>query len=100
MSQLSAIIAENTAILDFRLQQLELPSRTFNPDASGEALPRDPEIEKRRQNILEATDELQALTLGPPEFFFSQSVCSDLNEKLSLPPHGSLGLRSAGLGDL
>ena len=65
--ELSSIISENTAKVDSYLTEQNLPFPSFDPSSEfTPALPRD--IKVFQDAVLEATDELNALLLGPVRF--------------------------------
>ena len=64
ISELASIIAMNTAAIDVYTTSEGLPSPSFNVDGPPKLLFH-PRISASRQAILEATDELHALMLGP-----------------------------------
>ena len=72
IAELSSLIAINTANIDEHLARNGLPSPSFEP--SGTSLS-DEKIAASRQIILEATDELHALMLGPAGILTNPSVC-------------------------
>ena len=61
---LASIIADNTTKIDSYLVSKDLPTPSFDPDTPASLL-FDPSIAAARQAVLEATDELNALMLGP-----------------------------------
>lgn len=63
-SELSSIIASHTSAINTYLVQNDLPSPSFQPGAPSEVLSAG-SIVQSRQAILEATEELHALMLGP-----------------------------------
>lgn len=64
ISELASIIAMMTAELDAHCVAEGLPSPSFDPNSPPNLLLH-PNIAATRQRILEATDELHALMLGP-----------------------------------
>ena len=71
---LASAIANNTAIFDEYLLSHNLPTPSFEPNAPLKYnLP--PDIAKSRQLVLEATDELQHLLMGPIDVLTSNVVC-------------------------
>ncbi len=73
ISELASLIAINTTNLDAHLTSEGLPTPSFDADAPARLL-FDDKIASSRQAILEATDELQALVLGPIGILTSPSV--------------------------
>lgn len=64
ISELASIIAANTAEIDLYTASEALPSPSFDADSPPKLLFH-PRVAAFRQAILEATDELHALMLGP-----------------------------------
>ena len=64
ISELAAIVAERTAEIDAYVAAENLPSPSFDPEFTPGVL-LGPKIAASRQAILDATDELHALMLGP-----------------------------------
>ena len=87
-SELASIIALNTAKVEEYLAKNELPPLTF--DVGSDVLPHDhSQISQERQAVLDATEELHALMLGPKASLMSQQVGAlshDL-DLLNKPPH-------------
>ena len=73
ISKLASIIQENTTIVQHHLEANGLPSPSFDASQPTELLG-DDEIAASRQIILEATDELHSLMLGPVGVLTSPSV--------------------------
>lgn len=73
ISELAALIAANAAIVDGHLASEGLPSPSFSPDTPVHLFARS-NITEARQAILEATDELHALMLGPTGILTAPSV--------------------------
>ena len=73
ITELAAIIADNTKHIDAQLAQRGLPSPSFDPDSPAGALLHSDVIASRRA-ILEATDELHALMRGPVDILTRQPV--------------------------
>ncbi|KAL8856173.1 MAG: hypothetical protein Q9178_007211 [Gyalolechia marmorata] len=73
ITELAAIIADNTKHVDAHLAQRGLPSPSFDPDSPAGALLHSDVIASRRA-ILEATDELHALMRGPVDILTRQPV--------------------------
>ena len=72
---LSSKIHENTQKIDAYLEANNLPNPTF--DISYPPLvPLPSDIQALQDTVLEATDELTALMLGPVRSIASQPVCS------------------------
>lgn len=76
VSELSSLIATHTAKIDAYLDSRDLPSPTFEPEQPLNVF-FDEAIAISRQAILEATDELHALMLGPIGILTSPSVRCD-----------------------
>lgn len=64
ISELASIIAAHTAEIDLYTASEALPSPSFDADSPPRLLFH-PRVAASRQAILEATDELHALMLGP-----------------------------------
>lgn len=64
ISELASIIAAKTAEIDLYTASETLPSPSFDADSPPKLLFH-PRVAASRQAILEATDELHALMLGP-----------------------------------
>ena len=64
ISELATIIAASTAALDAAVAAQGLPSPSFSADSPPNLLSHQ-SIAPLRQRLLEATDELHALMLGP-----------------------------------
>ena len=64
ISELASIIALKTAEIDAYTSAKNVPSPSFDPDFPPRLLLH-PDIAASRQAILDATDELHALMLGP-----------------------------------
>ena len=64
IAELASIIATNTKHIDVYLSSEGLPTPSFDADSPPRLL-LDSRVMAQRQAILEATDELQALMLGP-----------------------------------
>ena len=77
--RLALIIAEKTADIDAKLESAGSPTLSFDPQSSSSLL-RDDVAESRR-SLLEATEELHALMLGPVGLLTSHSVRT-LHERL------------------
>lgn len=75
ISELSSLIAARTAEVDAYLTSQGLPAPSFDAHAPSHAL-LDDRIADARRDILEATDELNALMLGPIGLLTSPSVCT------------------------
>ena len=73
IAQLSSLIAENTAIIDAYLALNGASTPSFDATSSSHAL-LDDKISAARQIVLEATDELHALVLGPIGILTNPSV--------------------------
>lgn len=76
IGELASIIESNTAELDGYLSSRGLPTPSFE-DAAPKFLEEKP-VAACRQAILEATDELHSLMLGPFEIFQDPDVCFPL----------------------
>ncbi|KAL8821626.1 MAG: hypothetical protein Q9223_000369 [Gallowayella weberi] len=71
ITELAAIIADNTKHIDAHLASKGLLTPSFDPEFSAKAL-LDDEVTASRQAILEATDELHALVQGPVAMLTTQ----------------------------
>lgn len=74
IAELAAIIAEHTKSIDEQLASEGLPSPSFDADCPPRLLQGDSKVVASRQAILDATDELQALMLGPTGAFTTHPV--------------------------
>lgn len=74
IAELSSLIAHNTADVKNHLEADGLPCPTFDVDQPP-MLVHNPKIAAARQAILEATDELHALMLGPMSLATLPLVC-------------------------
>lgn len=74
IAELSALIATHTAQIDHHLASNGLSSPSFEPTQPSDLLS-DKAIAQSRQSVLEATDELHALMLGPTGILTSTTVC-------------------------
>ena len=70
--ELASIIAEKTADIDLKVESAGLSTPSFKPESSA-SLQLDTLVESRR-SLLEATEELHALMLGPVGLLTSHSV--------------------------
>ncbi len=77
ISELSSIISSATSKYDNYLSAQGLPTPSFDPSAPP-FLPLPPDVAEARQLVLEATDELHALTAGPLGTLFTPYVSSML----------------------
>ena len=77
LAELSALITAHTAVIDSSLSQRGLPSPSFQPEQPADLLS-DEGIADSRQIILEATDELRALMLGPVGILTTAYVSHEL----------------------
>lgn len=73
IGELTSIIAANTAKVDEYLASQGLPTPSFNADAPPKLVFQGP-VATYRQAILDATDELHALMLGPIGILTSPAV--------------------------
>ena len=73
ISKLSTLIAARTAEVDAYLTSKDLPTPSFDAHSPPQTL-LDDRIAAARQDILEATDELNALMLGPAGLLTTPSV--------------------------
>lgn len=73
IAELASIIASNTAEIDEYLSSRGLPTPSFDADVAPRFLDEKP-IAACRQAILEATDELHSLMLGPIGIFLIPAV--------------------------
>lgn len=78
IAELALIISTNTEQVDAHLARRGLPSPSFDPDSPAGTL-RDSQIVAARLAILEATDELHALMLGPVELLTRQQPVSTIS---------------------
>lgn len=78
ISELAAIIATNTKHVDEQLAKEGFPTPSFDADSPPRSL-LDSQIVASRQAILDATDELHALMLGPVGTFTTQPFNSWLS---------------------
>ncbi len=78
IGELVLVIADKTADIDSKHKSTGLPTLSFSPQSSS-SLQQDNVAESRR-SLLEATEELHALMLGPVGLLTSHSVCR-LEEK-------------------
>lgn len=75
--ELANVIQANTEKIDAHLTSKDLPTPSFAADNPPTLLfGHGPEIEIARQSIVDATDELQALMLGPTGVLSSLFVCT------------------------
>ena len=72
-SELVSIIASNTVMIEEFLKQGGLPDLSFDARPASR-LQQHNEIGAQRQAVLDATDELHALMLGPKGILMSQPV--------------------------
>jgi hypothetical protein len=79
--QLAKIIQANTELIDAHLTSKGLPTPSFAADNPPTVLfGHGPQIESARQGVVDATDELQALMLGPTGVLTSLFVrCSTIH---------------------
>ena len=84
IAELASIISSNTSQVDDYISTHGLPPLSFEPNASlkPDTLPHG--IQSAQHAILEATDELNALMLGPEGILRQQLVC--LFYEVHLPP--------------
>lgn len=77
IADLSNIISENTQKVVDYLHSRQLPFPSFGIDAPTRSMiaPEDSEIQDSRLKVIEATQKLQALMLGPQDFLQSFMVC-------------------------
>ena len=73
IAELASLIANSTADIDNHLAAKGLPTPSFNADQPTHLLD-DSDLAISRRNIIEATDELHALMLGPVGILISPSV--------------------------
>lgn len=73
ISELASLIAVHTAAVDAYLSSSNLPEPSFSPEFPAQILS-EAKITASRQIILEATDELHSLLLGPIGALTSPSV--------------------------
>jgi hypothetical protein len=74
IEDLSSRIATNVEAIKTHLQQNNLPEPSFDPSCPVTLLT-GPEIQAARQAVIEATDELLALMLGPIGILTESGVC-------------------------
>ena len=77
ISELASLIATSTADVESHLASKGLSAPTFDAEVSSHAI-LDDRIAVSRQVILEATDELHSLMLGPVGILTTPSVCTTL----------------------
>lgn len=70
--QLASIIVDRTVDIDGKLEATGLPTPSFDPESSSSLL--FDELAESRALLLEATEELHALMLGPIGLLTSHSV--------------------------
>jgi hypothetical protein len=76
IAELASVISSNTKIVDEHLASKGLPSPSFAADNPPALLfGHGTDIETSRQAVVDATDELQALMLGPTGILSSLFVC-------------------------
>ena len=80
-SELVSIIASNTVVIEEYLKQGGLPDLSFDARPSSQEQ-FDNKIDAQRQAVLEATDELHALMLGPKGILMSQPVSAAAHTSL------------------
>lgn len=76
MVELAAVITSHTKVIDEHLMIHGLPHPSFDADCPPYLLD-DECIAASRLAVLEATDELHALALGPTAILTNNSVCID-----------------------
>lgn len=74
IAELASLIARNTSEVENQLSADGLPCPTFDADQPP-TLVNNPKIAAARHAILQATDELHALMLGPISLVTSATVC-------------------------
>ena len=75
--QLANIIQRNTEEIDAHLTLQGLPNPSFTADNPATLLfGQGPKVDAARQSVVDATDELQALMLGPTGLLSSLFVCT------------------------
>ena len=84
IAELASIISSNTGQIDDYISTHGLPPLSFEPNGSLEPDTLPHGIQSAQNAILEATDELNALMLGPDGILKQQLVC--LFYKACLPP--------------
>ena len=99
IKELALMILNKTTDIDEKLNLRDLPTPSFKPEAS-KSLTHD-DISESRQAVLEATDELHALMLGPIGLLNFQSVCPprvcDFDQRYMLTMHFSTSMRGPSL---
>lgn len=70
--ELALTIVDKTADIDSKLESTGLPTLSFSPQSSSALLPNN--VAESRRSLLEATEELHALMLGPVGLLTSHSV--------------------------
>ena len=73
IAELASLIAESTADIDRHLADEGHPTPSFDADQPSDLL-NDSKLATSRRNIIEATDELHALMIGPVGILTSPSV--------------------------
>ncbi|MCJ1261072.1 hypothetical protein MMC22_000936 [Lobaria immixta] len=94
ISELASIIAAMTAEFDAHITAEGLPSPSFHPSSPPDLLLH-PNIAAARQKILEATDELHALMLGPVGILTSSIQIKQHNSLISLQAIYRFGLATS-----
>lgn len=75
---LANIISSNTSLINSHLSAQNLPTPSFDPEVPADLLSgHGAEFEEARQNVVEATDELRTLLLGPKEYLMGIYVSFD-----------------------
>lgn len=76
ITELATIIAENTNKIDKYLAEQNLPSPSFNVDGPSKSMipPEAKDIETARVAVIEATQKLRNLMLGPSDYLMSFQV--------------------------
>lgn len=82
-AELASIISANTAKIDAHLASHGIEPLSFEERGAGDVLS-DPELGAARQAVLEATDELHALMLGPAGILTSPSVSTRVKTRPGL----------------
>jgi hypothetical protein len=75
--QLAQIIASQTATIDEHIRNHDLPQPSFESDGPMEPIQKStPEIEKARNDVIEATIELRHLLEGPMKLLLPEVRCN------------------------
>ena len=84
IAELASIISSNTTQVDDYISTHGLPPLSFEPSQDSEQATLPTTIQAAQHAVLEATDELNALMLGPEGILTQQLVC--LSQATHVPP--------------